>query len=149
MPKSQAVHRGKKSAWHLIRGRRRQVTLQDEKGCISYLPIRTPTNEELEHCRWIHLTSDEEWEPYDENFDKAEDVMRNQAIQSQRRYEMQSRDSTGRYVMATSSKDHRSNIKPEELARRWGTSVEVAKTTLKVTTQRGYRNLASPLTRRF
>jgi hypothetical protein len=89
-------------------------------GCISYVPIRRPTPEEIEECRYICLTAEEEWRPYHDSFEKAEHVFRNK-----------------RQAFATLSHDHRSSILPEELARRWGTSLEVASKTLKVTTQRG------------
>jgi hypothetical protein len=40
-------------------------------------------------------------------------------------------------VLATSSKDHRSSVSPDLLARRWGTSLDVAAKTLKVKMQQG------------
>jgi len=41
-------------------------------GVISYLETRKPTDEELEECMHIELTSPTPWEPYDEGFEKAE-----------------------------------------------------------------------------
>ena len=37
-------------------------------GCISYVPIRLPTERELQTCRWIELTQETEWLPYDNRF---------------------------------------------------------------------------------
>ena len=37
-------------------------------GCISYLPIRLPTENELDKCRHIELTSDREWDIYSKHF---------------------------------------------------------------------------------
>jgi hypothetical protein len=37
-------------------------------GCISYVPIRLPTDTELQTCVWIELTSEAEWDPYDPRF---------------------------------------------------------------------------------
>jgi hypothetical protein len=54
-----------------------------------------------------------------------------------------------RFIGATSSRTHRSNVDAPELARRWGTSLSTAETTLKTTTQRGYRYLHGLLDRRF
>jgi Reverse transcriptase (RNA-dependent DNA polymerase) len=54
-----------------------------------------------------------------------------------------------RHIHATSSKEHRSGVPPEILARRWGTSVTTAAATLAKTTQRGLRYLQGPLSRRF
>jgi len=118
-------------------------------GCISYLPIRTPTKEELDECRWIYLTSEEHWNPYDEHFANAEEAMMKKTTRTKYSYEHVSYDSGGRAVFATSSKEHRSNISPEMLSWRWGTSVDIARCTLRVTTQRGIRNLESPLSRQF
>jgi hypothetical protein len=39
-----------------------------------------------------------------------------------------------RFIGATSSHDHRSLIQPEEMAKRWGTSVEAACITLEEST---------------
>jgi hypothetical protein len=41
-------------------------------GVISYLETPKPTDEELEECTHIVLTSPTPWEPYDEGFEKAE-----------------------------------------------------------------------------
>jgi hypothetical protein len=54
-----------------------------------------------------------------------------------------------RSIATTSSKEHRSTVPVETLARRWGTSVHNSVDTLKKTTQRGLRYLEGHLTRRF
>ena len=54
-----------------------------------------------------------------------------------------------RFIGATSSRTHRSSVDAAELARRWGTRLSTAETTLKTTTQRGYRYLHGSLDRRF
>jgi hypothetical protein len=54
-----------------------------------------------------------------------------------------------RLVNATSSTEHRSNIPVETLAKRWGTTINVAKQTIQQTYQRGLRYLEGPLSRRF
>jgi hypothetical protein len=41
-------------------------------GVISYVETRKPTDEELEECMHIVLTSPTPWEPYDDGFEKAE-----------------------------------------------------------------------------
>lgn len=104
-------------------------------GCILYLSIRTPTQEELDNCRHILLSSEEEWQPYSDAFSAAEKVFTANGK---------------RGVSATSSKDHRSSVTSDILAQRWGVSNNIAAKSLKVTTQRGIRNyLLSPLARRF
>ena len=54
-----------------------------------------------------------------------------------------------RFIGATSSTEHRSSIPVDTLARRWGTSINIAKQTLESTFQRGLRYLEGPLSRRF
>jgi hypothetical protein len=78
-------------------------------GCISYVPIRRPTPDELNECRHICLEAEEECNPYSEEFAKAEKVFQ-----------------TTKHIYATSSLDHRSSVSPDELVRRWGTSLDVA-----------------------
>jgi hypothetical protein len=102
-------------------------------GCISYLPIRTPTPDEIERCRHVLLTSEDLLSPYNDSFA----ISANSYLPPHHRT-----------LGATSSKEHRSSVSPELLAQRWGTSIDIASKTLKVTTQRGIRNL-SPPTRRF
>jgi hypothetical protein len=41
-------------------------------GCISYLPIRTPTPNEIESCPHIILTLEEVWSPYSDTFNISE-----------------------------------------------------------------------------
>jgi hypothetical protein len=99
-------------------------------GCISYLPIRTPTPDEMNRCRHILLSSEELWSPYDDSFTQSE----NSHLPPHHRT-----------LGATSRIEHRSSVPPALLAQCWGTSLDITSKTLKVTTQRGIR----PLTRRF
>jgi hypothetical protein len=101
---------------------------------ISYLPIRTPTPDEIHRCRQIILTSEEAWSLYPETFNSS----KNSFLPPHHRA-----------TCATSIKEHRSSFPAEVLAQRWGTSLNIATRTLKVTTQRGICNILSPLTRRF
>jgi len=45
-------------------------------GCISYLPTRLPSQEEIVNCTWLELTSDMEWDPYATEFKQQEDLSR-------------------------------------------------------------------------
>ena len=117
-------------------------------GTISYLPIREPTQGEMDRCRWIQLTSEEMWEPYSDNFQKAESSMLQRSMYRDN-FDFTHTNKYQRKVYAVSSKLHRSAVTPTELARRWGTSEIIADATLKATTQRGIRQLESPLSRRF
>jgi hypothetical protein len=44
------------------------------EGCILYLPIRLPTDAEMDTSEWVWLTSEDEWNPYSTHFDEAERV---------------------------------------------------------------------------
>jgi hypothetical protein len=64
-------------------------------GCISYLPIRTPTPDELTRCRRILLTAEDEWNPYSDHFARSEDASLPLHL---------------RTIHATSSREHQSSI---------------------------------------
>ena len=40
--------------------------------CISYLPIRLPTETELNSCRYLEMTSERQWDPYSDIFKEQE-----------------------------------------------------------------------------
>ena len=46
-------------------------------GCLSYFPSsRLPsTREELDNCRWVHMSGEGEWDPYSDHFAAAESAM--------------------------------------------------------------------------
>jgi hypothetical protein len=51
------------------------------KGPISLFDSRSPTQYELEHCKWVHLTNDEVWDPHSteqlqDNEERVEHVRR-------------------------------------------------------------------------
>eukprot|EP00934_Nitzschia_sp_Nitz4_P002319 Nitzschia sp. Nitz4//scaffold471_size5685//193//5616//NITZ4_009210-RA/size5685-processed-gene-0.1-mRNA-1//1//CDS//3329552692//2319//frame0 len=54
-----------------------------------------------------------------------------------------------RIICATSSKERRSSVTHDTLARRWGTSIYMAEQAMKATTQRGIRYMDGNLTQRF
>jgi hypothetical protein len=98
-------------------------------GCISYLPVRLPTEQELQTCQYIELTSELPWNPYDSRFQLQETAFVNQTP-------------SFRIQAASSSMERRSEVDAPTLARRWGTSLETATATLQSTTQRGIRYYA-------
>jgi hypothetical protein len=131
-------------------------------GCISYFSTRLPTQEEIDTCQWLTFTSDAEWKPYDNCFKEAEQAMINHHRYPDSCHPHFDRDGNeldGRQfkalttiksllehdpsfctldftlhhsIGATSSREHRSNVPPDVLARRWGTSISnAADTTMK------------------
>ena len=110
-------------------------------GCISYFPIRLPTEQELSSCCRIELTSaHEEWRPCDTRFQQQEwPFCISATVTSQPSYNMLNNayepPAKTRFLCHTSSLDRRSLIDPVNLACRWGTSLEVADKTLQSSTQ--------------
>lgn len=41
-------------------------------GCLSYFPTRMPTTDKIDTCRWIHLSSNGDWDPYSDHFAASE-----------------------------------------------------------------------------
>ena len=128
---------------------------------ISYFKCRVPTldevNDETQNTT-VHMTSSIEWEPYDDRSKMMEENMRRH-VQSQSReiYTLFSRSnpyiSSCPYalsqllsmeqkgqVSSVLTKGKSYIIKPEQLARRWRTSLECATRTIEKTEQRALRN---------
>ena len=45
-------------------------------GCLSYFPTRLPTPDEIDTCRWVHMSGDGEWDPYSDHFAASERATR-------------------------------------------------------------------------
>ena len=112
--------------------------------CISYLPICHPTENELDTCLHITLTSDAPWHPYASTFHKRDQPFTpNVTSEYLGETHIFIQHCT---VSATSSHTHRSAMSPMDLAQCWGTSLPVATNTLKMTTQRGIHIVVDQLT---
>jgi hypothetical protein len=105
---------------HGIYDDRTGVTLPFQlHGCISYLPIRLPTEEELNNCKQIELTSDCEWNQYSKHFIDLEQTFTPIVYD----YTNTIEGGVISQVGATSSKEHRSSVDAPTLACCWGTSL--------------------------
>jgi len=82
------------------------------RGYVSGFPVRKPSPEELEGCRFIVMTASR-WDPYDPEFDNEE-----------------------RQVSSTSKVTSKISypVEPKDLAKRWMVPLETARKTLDVTT---------------
>ena len=83
-------------------------------GCIAHLPIREPSDEELDTCTRFEITSDIPWDPYSEKFSRKENRFGLAANDHEINEELVSPtyDFQGhRVVRATSSKEHRSGMR--------------------------------------
>jgi hypothetical protein len=143
-------------------------------GCLSYLPMCLPTQNEIENKVWLTLTNDIDWDPYASNFEEMEELTKsNHPIPDQDReiYELQSAkdcvvsavlSSISRSLVpemfsripmatisATGTSTHQSAVTKESLAKKWGIGIQVAAETLQVTTQKGIHNAVHPIQRRY
>jgi hypothetical protein len=92
---------------------------------------RQPPEKELDESQRHYLTSEKEWNPMSDQFAEAE-------------------MNVPHVICSMRSHDRRSLIQPEEMAKRWGNSVEAARITLEeATTQRAVNNVWGTLVRRF
>jgi hypothetical protein len=129
---------------------------------------RTPTQEELDTCTHVHLTSDREWEPKDVKFPQMSAIRRDVFLDEEsvpgeisnvlgftQRLITSVRISTTTAVrdvpiMPTfQTEERRSDVTPERLADHWMIGLETARRTLRQTTQRFKRSALLPLSRRY
>jgi hypothetical protein len=143
-------------------------------GCLSYIPTRLPTTEEIESKTWVILTNEIEWDPYSPSFEEMEKhanyegpvPSRNRdlyGIESGKECEISMvlssvssalnqdmlRRMPMRKIYATESSSRQNVVDKESLAKRWGIGIQVAAQTLQVTTQKGVRNAVHPIHKRF
>ena len=106
---------------------------------------------EIENCATITLTSESEWDPYDTKYQKSElnanySVMANLPKHHDLTDNIFMRISTISQLQ-TSKKDN--FIESQQLAQDWATTTNMAKSTLKATTQDFIRGAIHPIGRRF
>ena len=46
------------------------------RGVISYIETHMPSQFEIDNCKWLVITGDEEWNPYDDSFKKMKNPSR-------------------------------------------------------------------------
>jgi hypothetical protein len=140
------------------------------KGVISYIDTRTPSQEELDTCKWITLTNEHDWDPHSEFFQEQENNF--DALQSHHYHHNerqihsvlseynQNRLHETIYKQLSDAYDDNSyitlqvattmtskcglNMNAETLSNNWCIGLEAAKKTLQVTTQKGIRNVLHP-----
>ncbi len=121
-------------------------------GIISYFQARTPSIYEVENCRHITLTSEEEWLPYSQHFKELEDQAKDQGVKiSAMSNSMECIDIAiiKLNIMSTLSTKRDLFVPGQELAKRWSVGNKDAKNTVKVTSQKFIRNALHPIERRF
>lgn len=117
-------------------------------GVISYFPVRTPTQEELDTCDRYELTAiDPVWEPHSDSLADEESLISHVDGSINHAYKRQifavELDPTYTISSLLASKSQ-SSIDPQVLAKYWGIGLLSAKKTLEVTTQRAIRSTPTP-----
>ena len=149
-------------------------------GINAYFPSRKPTRDEFESTpteRHVDLTDEHrEWDPKSNRFQLSEETVTNRdgnlrddkaRIQLERRVSMVLCDVPGEEIIdpewsfadalvstigisRVNVTRNKGKLRPEDLVKRWGISLEVAKRTLLATTQRSLRSTLHPhLSRRY
>jgi hypothetical protein len=139
------------------------------RGVISLFHTRAPSADEIENCKWLCITSEQDWDPHSEDFDLNERATTSHSVPRSHDRTIfplatdpfmsylaefcPTLDDTNLLSMssiATTNTTTRGFVTTKEsLANLWGISLTTAAQTLKVTTQKGVRNSIHPITRRF
>ena len=131
------------------------------KGVISHIDIRYPSQQEINNCRWLVVTGDEEWNPYDTSFADNEEGATDAYSQSY--YETppdRNRHATlteethiatkiFRCCSSIATTGRKLNVTDKTIADTFGCSPETALRTRMVTTQKGIRSMTDHLCRRY
>jgi hypothetical protein len=139
-------------------------------GVISYINTRYPKQKEIDECRWLIVTSDEEWESYDSSFAECEEQMSNnddtvdlQNHDNRNIYSMNSEtvvnkldvhnmdiaSQINRCCSKVTSSGRKLITTDETIAKIFQCSPQVATKTRLVTTQKGVRRMSDHISRRF
>jgi ribosomal protein L15 len=144
------------------------------QGVTSYFHTRTPTEEELETCRWIYLSDEHNWDPHSQefqsqevNFKELQDLEREPddryiyhtvsiSTSTKPSLDMVYSDLSDAFddrciinVSSTRTSGKQGGVNAETLAKRWNIGIEAAKRTIQCTTQKGIRSTLHPIERRF
>ena len=138
-------------------------------GPLPYFNIRHPTQDELENCPKIELTSYDEWDPYDLNFNFSATLRSkttspsewnecniSRALMSNYHYDRMINSCNVTYDFTTESTCNvnafatrrKDSITPEQLVKLWNIGLSTAKRTLSATTHQCIRSLED-IRRRF
>ena len=144
------------------------------KGTFATFKTRVPRDKELQECIYITMTNDNPWNPseFDANISTVtrmkaviEDANPNEPQLSPDSYEvdkqlasassiypspvLQQRMRNISNVSSARTRGRSLRVTADQLARRWGISIESARKTIKATTQEHVRQAVHPITRRF
>lgn len=117
-------------------------------GPVSFLPVRYPTDEEMDFCPRLELTSVEDWNP------QCFDDLEGRNVSSVTKHKLHSPDLSTmlqRNVHIVNAIKHKSSrdVTPVMLSNLWNISLEAADRTLKSTTQDYVRTMTGKMSRRY
>ena len=124
------------------------------RGCTSYLPVRYPTDQELNECKELHLTSNEgEWggdiisslNTEDVTFDDFDTYDLDHNTLQLNEYEVMN----NHFNLSSLSHSKYAEVSSEKLANQWGIGLKEASATLKATTQHYVTTKSGQITRRI
>jgi hypothetical protein len=128
------------------------------RGVISYLPTRYPSNHELDNCRWLSVTGEDEWEPYDEAFEEREKHVENndEKLHSHHVYQVHSSHANAdlsshvfHQCRALATTGHKLMTTDQQIADIFQCGPKIAVKTRLVTTQKGISSMSDHLSHRF
>jgi hypothetical protein len=124
------------------------------RGIISYLPTRYPTNDEINKCKWLIVTKDTPWNPYNDSFTEQESSylnFHNFPIHRNidEREIMTFHSELFCNVCSISTTPPQLNVSDQHIAKIFQCSPKTAAHTRQITTQKGLHSMTDHLTRRY
>ncbi len=124
------------------------------KGVISYITTRYPSDAEINDCRWLVVSNDLTWNPYDDSFAEYEAAYVTHAeYPNVREHEdrniMSFNSALFRNISSLSTGVQQLSTSDEQISKIFCCSHKTAIRTRQVTTQKGIRSMSDHLTRRY
>ena len=113
-------------------------------GPVPYLPVRSPSQNEMDECKWIELTSDEIWDPEQLLGDDYKLSSISTSVQDPDDYLLLKTN----VIISAVSHTSKGVLTPELLSQMWNISLKSAKRTLLVTSHHSVKTTEGSLTRR-
>ena len=115
-------------------------------GPTAYLPVRRPTDDELEHCDIVDITEENNWEPYKGSNINVTITQSSLTEESFDDYLLHNNIRRIQAMQVTKPKD---KLTPEYLSQIWNCGIETARKSIEASTCRYYRQGTKGLQRRF
>lgn len=120
-----------------------------QNGPTAYIPVRRPTDEELEHCPIIDITEENNWEPYKDCKINVVNTEQRGTIFAEEHIDDYLIEGYNRRIRSMQVSKPKDRLTPEYLAQIWNCGIETAKKSIEATTCRYYRQSKNGMQRRF